>query len=417
MAELKSSIIDGRLNLQNDLNVGGDIDLDNDLNVEGDSTFKKPVNILYSSDNDANSDKSRGLMIGSGTNVNLSINYTSIQARNNKSSSTLHLNPYGGKIKFGHSDVNYINSDIAHFKSPQFSGIPTTPTASVGANSTQIANTAFVKNEIEHMLSSTDAMIYKGSIAGGATLPEANAGHTYKVSLKGVIGGNSVDVGDIVICNKDNTPSNTPSNWNFIKSESDSAVIGPNSSVGDHIAIFNGTSGKVIKDGGFVLSYDDNPSTIAVRDSTGSTSSKSFKSTRPNESRISNESIALAFRVNNSSDNVIKFCNNMPDLRDYLNVQDKDKTVTLDDNQTLKNKTLIQPKFDGGLHCDNSFSFLSIDGNIAKLIRTGGVLASSSYSDIDKVPDDGIYSKGDIRVGDCTLSYDNDNEILKFKFN
>ncbi|KKW76161.1 hypothetical protein AAV97_17370 [Acinetobacter sp. Ag2] len=45
---------------------------------------------------------------------------------------------------------------------------------------------------------------------------------------------------------------------------------------------------------------------------------------------------------------------------------------------------------------DGDFWFVSKDGGIAKRLLTGGLLISDSYSDADKIPNSGIYSKGTI---------------------
>ncbi|MFW2011385.1 phage tail protein [Acinetobacter bereziniae] len=46
--------------------------------------------------------------------------------------------------------------------------------------------------------------------------------------------------------------------------------------------------------------------------------------------------------------------------------------------------------------CEGDFWFTSNDENTAKRLLTGGLLASNNYSDADKIPDLGIYSKGNI---------------------
>jgi hypothetical protein len=60
----------------------------------------------------------------------------------------------------------------------------------------------------------TDALIYKGAIdcSGNPNYPAADVGHVYKVSVAGKIGGvsgESVSVGDMIICNTDGTVSGT----------------------------------------------------------------------------------------------------------------------------------------------------------------------------------------------------------------
>jgi hypothetical protein len=70
----------------------------------------------------------------------------------------------------------------APLNSPALTGTPTAPTATAGSDTTQIATTAYVKNEVDSKLSSTYKA--KGSVAF-ANLPAliaANAGNVYNVT-------------------------------------------------------------------------------------------------------------------------------------------------------------------------------------------------------------------------------------------
>ena len=149
----------------------------------------------------------------------------------------------------------------ANLASPTFTGTPNAPTAAAGTNTTQIATTAFVVNEIDAKMASADAMIYKGTIAGGkatgygALTPAANKGWTYKVSTAGKINGVNVEVGDMLICNTDNTTAATSSdystikdNWDYIQTNIDGYVIGPDSSTAGKVAGFDDASGKKIRE-------------------------------------------------------------------------------------------------------------------------------------------------------------------------
>jgi len=70
----------------------------------------------------------------------------------------------------------------------------------------------------------------------------------------------------MLICNTDDTlPSlatagdytidwqTAATKWDIIQTNIDGAVTGPSSSTADHIATFNGTSGKLIKDSGYTI--------------------------------------------------------------------------------------------------------------------------------------------------------------------
>lgn len=70
-------------------------------------------------------------------------------------------------------------------------------------------------------LSNFDALRYMGTIAGSSTAPggltvAANKGDVYKVTSKGYVMGAKVEVGDMLICNKDGTAAATSSNYTTI---------------------------------------------------------------------------------------------------------------------------------------------------------------------------------------------------------
>ena len=156
--------------------------------------------------------------------------------------------------------VKTLVSDRAPLASPALTGTPTAPTAAAGTDSTQIATTAFVKQAVADGLSTGDAMVYKGTIAGGSTgsygalTGAASKGWTYKVTTAGKIDGVTVEVGDLIICNSDDTAAATSSNystiaakWDFVQANIDGAVVGPASVTSGQVAAFDGTTGKVIK--------------------------------------------------------------------------------------------------------------------------------------------------------------------------
>lgn len=117
--------------------------------------------------------------------------------------------------------------------------------------------------EVLSDLGVTDAMVYKGVIDCSTTpdYPAADAGHVYKVSVAGKIGGSSgvvVEAGDTLLCTTDGTVSGNQATvgtyWNIIQVNIDGAVIGPASSTDNHVVFFDSTSGKLIKDSGLGLS-------------------------------------------------------------------------------------------------------------------------------------------------------------------
>lgn len=101
-------------------------------------------------------------------------------------------------------------------------------------------------------------MVFKGSIdcSANPNYPAADRGWTYRVSVAGKIGGASgivVEAGDIAICLDDGTASGNQatvgSHWTVAQANIDGAVIGPVSATDTAFALFDGASGKLIKDG------------------------------------------------------------------------------------------------------------------------------------------------------------------------
>lgn len=174
-----------------------------------------------------------------------------------------------GNIQISESQVTNLTAHLnakAPLASPALTGTPTAPTAATGTNSTQIATTAFVHAEIDAKMGESDAMVYKGTLDGGSTdtygalTPAANKGYTYKVTTAGLIDGVRVEVGDMLICNTDNTVSATANNfstiaenWDFIQGNLDGVIVGPSSATSGNVVLFDGATGKLIKDSGKTL--------------------------------------------------------------------------------------------------------------------------------------------------------------------
>jgi hypothetical protein len=111
-------------------------------------------------------DRVGNLLVG-GSNIVLNYN----DFANQLTISTSGLQPSGNYSVVGHThstnDITNFNSEVnslvsgiyAPLNSPNFSGIPTVPTASSGTNSTQAASTAFVRNEISNLVNSAPSTL------------------------------------------------------------------------------------------------------------------------------------------------------------------------------------------------------------------------------------------------------------------
>ena len=119
------------------------------------------------------------------------------------------------------------------------------PTASLQAATKQYVDNAFAAN---------DAMIFKGTIGTGGTvtaLPAShNAGWTYRVITAGTYAGKTCEIGDLIICITDSTTANDD-HWTVAQTNLDGAVIGPASATDGAIALYDGTTGKLIKNSSY----------------------------------------------------------------------------------------------------------------------------------------------------------------------
>lgn len=150
-------------------------------------------------------------------------------------------------------------SKATMFTSPAFTGTPTAPTAAGGTNTTQIATTAFVINEIGSKISAAQALRFKGTIGtdGDVTeLPDNHTvGDTYVVKAAGNFAGEGCEAGDMIICVKSGTTA-ANGDWSVIQRNLDGAVTGKSLTANAVIlgnggstvkALANGTAGYVLK--------------------------------------------------------------------------------------------------------------------------------------------------------------------------
>ena len=143
--------------------------------------------------------------------------------------------------------------------SPALGGIPTAPTATLGTNNTQIANTSYVKTEINAVLAASDVLIFKGTLGTGGTITELpitdyKIGWSYKIITAGTYANKVCEIGDIIVSIVDFDTTSNDSDWIVIQTNLDGSVIGPVSSIADNIALFDGITGKLIKDSSKSLS-------------------------------------------------------------------------------------------------------------------------------------------------------------------
>lgn len=153
------------------------------------------------------------------------------------------------------SDWNAVAAQLNAMGTASTKNIDTDGTLAANSD-TRIATQKATKTYVDSIIPSLDALVYKGVIdcSGNPNYPAGDAGHVYKISVAGKIGGASginVEVNDMVLCTVDGSAAGTQAavgaNWDPIQSNIDGAVTGPASATSTAIAIYNGTSGKIIQ--------------------------------------------------------------------------------------------------------------------------------------------------------------------------
>lgn len=131
----------------------------------------------------------------------------------------------------------------------------------LASSSTAIPTAAAVVAAIDNKITAADAMIYKGTLGTDGTVTKVPAngykvGWTYKVITAGTYVGIKCEVGDMLIAINNGPVSGTTvvnADWTVVQANIDGAVIGPASATAGHIAVFDGATGKVIKDGTYTI--------------------------------------------------------------------------------------------------------------------------------------------------------------------
>lgn len=175
-------------------------------------------------------------------------------ASNVKMNGTASVGSLGTTARADH--IHPTDTSRAPLASPVFTGTPTAPTPSAGDNSTRIATTAYV----DAILAAGDAMIFKGTLGTGGTLTATtfaaltayNRGWTYKVITAGTYAGIVCEVGDLIIAITDHTSGElVASEWTVVQTNIDGAVTGPVSATDGNFPLFDGATGKQLKNSAY----------------------------------------------------------------------------------------------------------------------------------------------------------------------
>jgi hypothetical protein len=125
--------------------------------------------------------------------------------------------------------------------------VPNAPTAS-----NHLTNKSYVDN----LLSANQAMQFKGSVGAAGTLTVSafnslnvyNAGWVYVVLDAATVKGNTCEPGDVIMCMVTRNGSGAVNgDWVVKQGNLDGVIIGPSSSSDGYPAVFDGISGKLLK--------------------------------------------------------------------------------------------------------------------------------------------------------------------------
>lgn len=98
----------------------------------------------------------------------------------------------------------------------------------------------------------------------------------------------------------------------------------------------------------------------------------------------------------------------------YVGIGTPSPSAKLEVAGLIKASSGIQIGGDADYGWYNISSRIAAGASVARGVNVGSLLVSNAWGDATKVPANGIYSKGAVRIGDCTISWDSTNNMLKF---
>lgn len=143
--------------------------------------------------------------------------------------------------------INAIEQSLDEYA--RLDGATFTGTVTLAANPTQdmeAATKAYVDTLLGNM-----AMKQPGTVSADAGLPENGyeAGESWRVTESGEYAGQQCEPGDLIICINDYAEGTaSDSDFMVVQANIDGAVTGPDVAVDANVVIFDGTTGKKIKD-------------------------------------------------------------------------------------------------------------------------------------------------------------------------
>jgi hypothetical protein len=143
---------------------------------------------------------------------------------------------------------------------------------SLAANSdSKIASQKAIKAYVDGLLAANDAMVLKGVVdcSSNPNYPAASAGHAYRVSVAGKIGGASgpnVEAGDYLLCLSDGTSAGdhatVGSSWGIIQVNIDGAVVAASNFGTDNRLLRSDGTGRGVQASGITVDDSNNMSGV-----------------------------------------------------------------------------------------------------------------------------------------------------------
>lgn len=176
--------------------------------------------------------------------------------------------PSNGKTVIGYIPTWETNSNIRRLTTGYSVSANYTAfkNADVSTLTNSIVRADIIKQYVDNLIEDQSIFTYKGTIdcSTNPNYPDAGAGDTYVVSVAGKIGGNNgafVEAGDMLICNvaRDDDPNENAGtqeevgdNWTIIQTNIHGAVVNTELvSTTGNFPVFDGATGRVIKDSGY----------------------------------------------------------------------------------------------------------------------------------------------------------------------
>ena len=271
----------------------------------------------------------------------------------------------------------------ANLASPAFTGTPTVPNVDTTLDgSQQIANTKYVKDLVGNI---GEAMHYKGAVTQSQGLPTSGvAGDTWKVAEDGTYAGHKCEVGDMIIANKAFSTAPTSSDVDVIQTNIDGAVTGPGAATSGHFAIFNGDTGKVIKDAGYGLEHFKTVQTASAftnsdalktidtisQNANGDITSVTFKNIQSATTSV--QGVVQLTSTSGSAENVAATPKLATDLYNALDGKKQDKLVFNGEYDASTNKAATETTVSGAIQTHD-----------AEVDSTGGTNVAVKVTEVD----------------------------------